>query len=90
MAWLRLSTFRIWNPMYWKAELRRVRRAGAIADWLHNLAIFSATDYDGFDEDWFWRDLESLNERFPEYELSSYKGIFEQRLAESAGLGSPG
>ena len=82
LAWLRLGTFRILNPLHWRSELRLIRRAGAIADWLHNIALFSALDFERFDEAWFWRELENLNKKHPEYGLISYKEIFERKLAE--------
>src|SRR5579859_8105500 len=78
LAWLRVSTIQLLNPLHWKGELRRIRRAGAIADWLHNLAMFSALDFERFDEARFWGDLDNLAKRNPEYELMTYKGIFER------------
>jgi hypothetical protein len=37
-----------------------VQWAGAIADWLHNLAMFSARDFRGFDEQLFWKEFETI------------------------------
>lgn len=54
ICWMPLGSF---NPFRWKETAGRVRRAGVIADWLHNLALFSALDFERFDEDWFWREL---------------------------------
>ena len=88
LAWLRVRTIRILNPFHWISEIRRIRRAGAIADWLHNLAMFSYLDFERFDEAWFWRDLENLNRRHPEFGLGSYKEEWERRtvtLAEGEG-----
>jgi hypothetical protein len=83
IAWARLGILRMLNPLHWRAETRRIRRAGVIADWLHNLAMFSALHFERFDEEWFWRELDFLNKRHPEYELMLYKGRFEQHMAES-------
>ena len=52
---------RSWNPFRWRRQLRLHQRAGEIADWLHNLAQFSALDFEGFDEDWFWREFRQFN-----------------------------
>jgi len=83
LAWFRVNIFQILNPWHCNREIRRIRRAGVIADWLHNLAFFSALNFQEFDEGRFWRDLENLNKRNPEYDLMNYyMGIFERRLAE--------
>lgn len=76
LAWLRLG----WNPLKWRQNAWLVRRAGTIADWLHNLASYSERDFEGFDEAWLWRDFENLNRRHPDYQLSCYKDAFERRL----------
>ena len=55
---------------------------GSLADALHNLALFSSLDFEGFDEEWFWKDLEDVNKRYPDFEPSRYRGIFEGRLKE--------
>lgn len=79
IAWLRLG-----NPLRWPDEVRRIRRAGALADWLHNLALFSSLDFARFDEEWFWRDGRSLEARYPGLDLERYRRIFEDHLAGSA------
>jgi hypothetical protein len=78
LAWRRLG----WHPLWWKECFRLARRAGAIADWLHKLASFSRNDFEGFDEDWLWRDFDELNRRHPDYQLSCYKDVFERQLLE--------
>lgn len=80
IAWLRLRTLRLLNPWHWRNEVRRIRGAGAIADWLHNLALFSALDFARFDEARFWGELDDLIRRHPEYELGHYRNLFEQEL----------
>jgi hypothetical protein len=64
---------RSWNPFRWRHSYQR---AGVIADWLHNLAQFSALDFEGFDEDWFWREFRQFNERYPDYGLTHYQDLF--------------
>lgn len=62
-----------------------LRRAAAIAYWLHNLALYSAHDFDGFQEESFWHDYEMLNEKNPDYHLSNFKDVFERVLSENIG-----
>jgi len=81
LGWLNWGWYREWNPLYWRREGRRIRCAGAIADWLHNLALFSATDFEQFNEDWFWQGLESVKSQYPEFGLERYRNLFEQRLS---------
>lgn len=80
ITWLPRSWFKLFSPMFWVRDMRRVRQAGAIGDWMHNLALFSSLDFNNFDEEWFWRDFQSLSERYP---VSQYRSVFEQRLYES-------
>jgi hypothetical protein len=74
-------TFR--NPFRWRSNIQRVRQAGAIADWLHNLALFSALDFERFDENQFWRDGRVLKEHFPAFDLACYQQLFERQMLES-------
>jgi hypothetical protein len=79
LGWLRVP---LW-PLHWRRELRRIRRAGEVADWFHNLAMFSALDFERFDEAWFWRELDQRDKRHPEYDLQAYRVRFEEHLARS-------
>jgi hypothetical protein len=72
---------RLWNPFRWWRELRRPRRAGFIADALHNLAIFSAHDFRGFNEDLFWRFFEAICSGFPGCDLADHRETFEQHAS---------
>jgi len=87
IAWL-LPGFRILNFLQWRSAAQQVRRAGVIADWLHNLAFFSAIDFERFDEEEFWQDLRGREERHPGLRLSKYKDIFERELAGSGEIPS--
>jgi hypothetical protein len=71
------------NPYAWRRYAHQARRAGIIADWLHNLALFSALDFERFDETWFWREYESFRIRYPDAGLERYRDRFEQQLSES-------
>lgn len=83
IAWVRwFHGWRVLNPLHWRWQFRRVRYAGSLADWLHNLALFSSLDFERFDEDWFWRDLEYLSKGYPNFEPTRYRVIFEGRLKE--------
>jgi hypothetical protein len=81
LGWLSAGPLRTWNPLFWRKEAERVRRAGVLADWLHNLALFSALDFARFDEDWFWRDFQQFHKRHPEFGLERYRSRFEEQLA---------
>ncbi len=80
IAWWSIRWRSIWNPLYWRAELRRIRYLGTLADWLHNLALYSPMDFDQFNEEWFWQDLERIEKRYPEFMPSHYRAIFDGRL----------
>jgi hypothetical protein len=41
----------------------------ALADWVHNLAQFSAIEFRGFDPDVFWREHTWFCERHPELQI---------------------
>jgi hypothetical protein len=81
IQWLGRRRLRSWNPLYWRGETRRVQLAGAIADWLHNLALFSSHDFKDFSEEWFWRDFDSIQKRYPEVRMERYREMFEQRAS---------
>jgi len=79
VAWIRVPW---WNPFSWPRCWRHVRYAGRVADWLHNLAFFASAEFDGFDEDLFWDEVQSLEKRFPDFSPLRYRNVFEQRLEE--------
>jgi hypothetical protein len=79
IAWPRLR-----NPFRRPGEVRRIRRAGALADWLHNLALFSSLDFSRFDEEWFWKDGRSLEARYPGLDLERYNRLFQERVEAAA------
>jgi hypothetical protein len=56
---------RWWNSISFTWGGRRARSAGLIADCIHNLALFAANDFERFDEDRLWRELEGLQKRYP-------------------------
>ncbi|WP_375437344.1 hypothetical protein [uncultured Hymenobacter sp.] len=44
---------------------KRLRFAAAITQWLHNLALLSAYDFEGLREDWFWTGYIGFRKKFP-------------------------
>jgi hypothetical protein len=70
-----------YNPMVWFRQYHQSRIAGAIADWLHNLADASSKLHTGFSEETFWREHAYLCQKFPHAELESYRRIFDEYLA---------
>jgi hypothetical protein len=52
------------NPLKWRRQYEHSRIAGALADWLHNLAQHAATDFNHFDTEWFWREYDGVSKRF--------------------------
>src|SRR5262249_37552338 len=71
------------NPFCWWSQSRQVRRAGAIADWLHNLAIYSALDFERFDEERFWEDYRWFLENHPGEGLEGYRSEFQRRATKA-------
>lgn len=79
VAWMR---FKWWDPLSWRQTWRFVRYRGTLADWMHNLGMFASIDFERFDEDWFWRELTSLEKRFAEFKPGLYRDVFDRRLGE--------
>jgi hypothetical protein len=82
-------TWQYWNPFVWMRIRNQVQRGAEIADWLHNLARYSALDFEGFVEEWFWQELEDRNKRFPEYGLQSYRENFQLYLGQAEQSSGP-
>jgi hypothetical protein len=66
-------------PRRWTGFVRQARTAGTVADWLHNLAMFSALDFNGFDEDRFWEDYQCFVNEHPQAGLERFRAEFEIR-----------
>jgi len=69
-------------PAYWRESVQRLRSAGDEADLLHNLALFAALDFEGFDETWFWRNIDTRTPHWPGDRLMAYREQFDRRLAD--------
>lgn len=83
-----LPKWRLISPRYWSRELRFIRYCGALADALHNLAMFSSYDYDRFEEDTFWAEIDRIRTQFPGM-ADHYRGRFDGRLSELESGNSP-
>jgi hypothetical protein len=78
IAW---AGFRFFNPFNWRKMAQQVQRAGAIAGWLHNLALYSAVDFDRFNEEWFWDEIERRRRQDPQFHLEHYREMFDREMA---------
>lgn len=64
--------------------VQQANRAGAIAYWLHNLALASAQDFASFDEDAFWSQHVRLMERYPGV-ADHYREVFDREMGKHGG-----
>ena len=78
IQWFGFKRYQRWNPFSWRRQSQQVRRAGAIADWLHNLAEFSAADFELFDEAWFWGEHQRVLRDYPGTDLEVYRSEFDR------------
>ena len=62
--------------------MHRVKQAGAVADCLHNLAYYSSVNFEGFDQELFWRDVENTRLKFPSTEW--IRGSFDDQIRRLA------
>ena len=65
-----------WNPADWVYAFTDSTSSKNLADALHNLAHFSALDFEDFNEDQFWSELAS----YAKETHAKYKRIFESYL----------
>ena len=72
---------RWWNPWFWRRVRERLTFAMLLADWLHNLAFFSAADFEHFDEAKFWGEYDRLRPRFARHG-TRYREAFERELVQ--------
>lgn len=79
LGWMGRRWFQCLNPVFWWRRASQIRCAGSIAEWLHNLALFSYMDFRRFDEDRFWKDYQWMLDRNPDCGLDRYRMEFERR-----------
>ncbi len=73
------------NPLKTWRQYRDSRLAGALADWLHNLAQHAATDFNRFDTEWFWREYDGLRKDYQQLgpgQWMDYRDRYDKQLAE--------
>src|SRR4051812_41985930 len=84
IEWFWFRGLRRMMPLVMGRERRAVQRSGALANWLHNLAEFSALEVERFDEGNFWRQHEALCRRYPSMHLEAYRTVFDGWLSKPA------
>jgi hypothetical protein len=89
IRWIPFSFRTLLTPLQRKRSKTSIHRAGTIADLMHNLAMFSAYDFEQFDEAWFWREFDSYQQNYPKFELTRYKNRFEKIINEGASAENP-
>jgi hypothetical protein len=80
LQWIAARPVSLLRPLELRRRLRDAERVGATAEWLHNLALFAATDFEGFRERRFWREYDALVERFGP--TLDYRKMFERERLE--------
>lgn len=71
------------NPFKILRQYQQSRLAGALADWLHNLAQHAAGDLNNFDTESFWREYDYLSQAYKEVrpgEWMDYRKRYEEQL----------
>jgi hypothetical protein len=66
------------DPTEREAQYFRSRVAGAIADWMHDMARQSACNFERFDEGAFWSSFGWVCSRFPDEGLERYRRLFDE------------
>ncbi len=82
LTWYAWDKRQKWSPWFLFLSIDKIRARGAIAECLHNLGQFSANDFVGFDESWFWKEYDQMKARYGKHWPNDYREIFESRLTE--------
>ena len=81
LVWLRAGgSHDWWNPVTWWRAAVQLRQARSLAYCFHNLAFFVQHDFDGFDEQRFWRDVELLRRDFAPEFVKWWREEFDRQL----------
>lgn len=84
---IRLHAAPAWSPGVWLNPFRLIkqvkilRKQGALASWMHNLASYSSMDFRDFDEKLFWLGGEDFA-RYDPTAVTRYRAFFEQALTD--------
>ena len=68
------------NPFRWIKLYRNLKKINELADAFHNLPLLLKSDNAFFDEDMFWRFIETYEKQFNIHEEGSYKSIFNEAV----------
>ncbi|HXR03597.1 MAG TPA: hypothetical protein VN836_02695 [Verrucomicrobiae bacterium] len=68
------------NPLTWRRQYLQSRKAGMLADWLHNFAMFSSLNFEGFREDLFGKEHQSICQNNPDSGFERYLEIFDEYM----------
>lgn len=82
LQWAGLSWWSRCNPFVWRQISAQIRAAGYVAEGLHNLALFSALDFEHFEEARFWSDFQWILDRSPMMG-QRYRDEFERQALTS-------
>ena len=85
IAWYR---FEWWRPWRLFSHLRHARRAGYLADAMHNLAQHAALDFEHFDETDFWSHIDYDHSHAQQVDPARYRKLFDDRVAELQSRGT--
>jgi hypothetical protein len=69
-----------WSLQSWRRAASELRRSRALADCFHNLALFSVRDFERFDEDRFWQDIQHLGQTHGSELVERYRRIFDEYI----------
>ena len=70
--------------MSWRRMASEFRQNKAIADYFHNLALFSVRNFEGFDEVRFWQDIGHFGRTYGAEFHERYRPIFDEYVAGRA------
>ena len=70
-----------WSPRSWCGARRELHRVKAMAHCFRNLADFSVREFEGFEEEAFWRDIDSVGKTFGPASVERYRRVCDAYLA---------
>ena len=78
---------RLLSPLEWRRQYDRSRTAGAIADWLHNLALYASGTLEEFNCNHFWKEYDGVCATHAKYvgaeRIFDYRKRFMQALDDT-------
>jgi hypothetical protein len=78
------------NPLRWHKKYGASRSVGGLADWLHNLAEHSTTDFTHFNAERFWADFKTYYLYYADiYNGPDYGEVYQDKLANLESLPVP-